>query len=674
MITSHPDAIEAWTGTEAELFTDVFQPAPHLTPSEWAEQHRIITQGPMRGQAWSNAMTPYLVEILDFIGAPWARRGVVRKSARIGFTEGVLVNGFGWTVAMDPCPVAIVQPTDEEAKGFSKENLTPFLELNPIVGARLGSMGIRDADATITFKRFPGGFLSVLGSVADTNMRRRSFRRVFVDEVDGMKLDGGEGDPLLRFQKRTDDFVDDAAVMLVGSTPHLKHLSRIDREFAKSDQRFWHVPCPHCSELLVLRWGGPDTPYGVKWEREVCCKGCGVVVEDGPEKCPDCGRAEFTTRHLPETAYYRCEHCGEGIAESDREAMVQGGRFIATNPMGEIPGWHLDALISLMPAARWAVLAAEFIAATKDASDLQVFWNTVLGLSWEERGEKIEVAALEARAIEYTDAAGAVVDVPDGVGVLTAFVDVQGSWLELLVRGWGLEEESWDILHQRITGPPDSAATWAALDGFLIRRYRNVHGVQLPIFFTLVDVGAYHDAACSFVKPREARNVFGSIGDRSGGPDHVPVKKPTKANAQGAKIWTIGTYRMKTALFRRLALTTVGPRYMHLRAYNGERCNGFDAEYFAQFESEKRVVRRVKGSQKAKAMYVQTRERNEAIDLHVGNMAALIASGLGIRENLPGFVEAARRPPAPEAETAERPRRDAGEDGWATGGGKWGSW
>lgn len=674
-LLSHPDAIDNWREAEREVFGDVFQPAPHLTPSEWADRHRVITQGPMRGQAWSMEMTPYLVEILDFIGAPWARRGVVRKSTRVGYTEGVLMNAFGWTVAMDPCPIAIVQPTDEEAKGFSKEQVDPFLDLNPIVGQRFGEMGIRSADSTMTFRKFPGGYLVILGAVKDTNMRRRSAKRMLIDEVDGMRMASTEGDPLLRFQKRTDDYADDAGVMLVGSTPSVKGASRIDREFEKSDQRFYHVPCPHCHELQVLRWGTAETPFGIKWDREICCKGCGVIVEGRPEKCPDCGRGEFTTRHLPETAYYQCEHCGKAIDEADKEEAVDAGRFIPTKPLGEIPGWHIDALISKMPAARWALLVADFLAAGDDETDLQVFWNTVLGLAWTELGKKIKEGSLEARAEEYADATGAVVDVPAGVGVLTAFVDVQDSWLELLVRGWGLEEESWDIIHQRIAGSPDTAHPWQVLEGYLIKRYRNVHGGEMPILCTLIDAAYDPDKVYKFVKPRAKRLVFASMGDKTGDPNAMPLRKPLKANASGVRVCTLGTYRLKTTLFQRLALTTPGPRYMHLRGYNSERCNGFDAEYFAQFDAEEKVKRMVKGSRVVRSMYMQTRRRNEAIDLHVGNIAALMVIG-GVRENMPAWIEAAKVKVEPQPAPAEKEAPERKDD-WVGGqrrGGGGGSW
>ncbi len=171
------------------------------------------------------------------------------------------------------------------------------------------------------------------------------------------------------------------------------------------------------------------------------------------------------------------------------------------------------------------------------------------------------------------------------------------------------------------------------------------------------------DSIYQFVKPREARNVFAIMGDRLGTPDHVPLKRPTRANADGVKVFTVGTFKMKEKLFWRLRIQRPGPDYIHLRAYNPDRCNGFDAEYYAQFEAEKKVRRRVKGSHTVKSMFVQTRKRNESIDLHVYNLAAIAAMGAGLRENLAEWVESARRPI--EEEKPEEPSRPASS--WAYG-------
>ncbi|MDP1108797.1 phage terminase large subunit family protein, partial [Klebsiella pneumoniae] len=86
-----------------------------------------------------------------------------------------------------------------------------------------------------------------------------------------------------------------------GSTPTVKGESRIEKSYANSDQRKYFVPCPHCGEYQVLEWGGPDTPYGMKWDKDE--SGVGI----------------------PESVFYVCKATGCVIREVDKDEMVERG-------------------------------------------------------------------------------------------------------------------------------------------------------------------------------------------------------------------------------------------------------------------------------------------------------------------------------------------------------------
>ena len=110
---------------------------------------------------------------------------------------------------------------------------------------------------------------------------------------------------------------------------------------------------------------------------------------------------------------------------------------------------------------------------------------------------------------------------------------------------------------------------------------------------------------------------------------------------------------------------------MHFRRMDPDLCRGFDAEWVAQAGAEKKVRRRVKGTLKWILQYVQTRARNEFIDLQVLCDVALRALGPGVYENMPEWVEAAGVV-AVDSEKPDEParpnwlgRRRGG--GWATG-------
>jgi phage terminase large subunit GpA-like protein len=115
--------------------------------------------------------------------------------------------------------------------------------------------------------------------------------------------------------------------------------------------------------------------------------------------------------------------------------MVERGEYRAANPSSLIPGFRLSQLIS--PKKSWGEIAVEFLAAKKSPETLKAF-NTVLAELFEETHE----VATDARAwwnrCEPFEA-----EVPDGVTLITAGVDVQADRLEMEIVGWGRDEESW---------------------------------------------------------------------------------------------------------------------------------------------------------------------------------------------------------------------------------------
>jgi phage terminase large subunit GpA-like protein len=256
-------------------------------------------------------------------------------------------------------------------------------------------------------------------------------------------------------------------------------------------------------------------------------------------------------------------------------------------------------------------------------------------------------------------------EVPRGVGILTAAIDVQADRLELEVDGWGAGEESWTIDHVRLYGDTAHEDVWQRAESYLARAYGHEAGGELRIRAAMIDSGYRTTEVYRFVRSRQARNVWASKGTDEKG--KAPLSKATRANRDGVKVWTIGTVAMKDTLFARLRVQRPGPRYIHFR---GPTETGLDAEYFAQFAGEKAVTERGRGGQ-AVRRYVQVRPRNEAIDLKVLNLAALHALGPRVREELGKWSERAAQQgvvaeagadgvPPPPPKRAPKPQRRAG--------------
>jgi len=632
------------------------KPLPDVV--EWADATRLLCQGPQVGQPMKMSETPYLEEVLRFCVDPWAPEGTVLKAARIGYTEGIIGTMIVWTVSVDPCTMAVLQPTDLEAKSYSRDNITKMIEVTPALREQWGhddrkGSGRRRRDTTMAFKGFEGGHLEIFGSVSPVNLRRRSVKRAFADEVDGMEINVKEGDPLELYATRGQEYADFGGFMLCGSTPTLRGDSLIAHRYAESDKRVWECPCPHCGHWQVVEW------RRIRWDKISVCGTCDAELYDHDDpRCPGCQSLERKTRHLTDTAYLQCENedCKVGQVREgpEKRAMIQAGRWKVRNPHAKLPGWHIPQLISLLPGASWPRQIDKFLAAKGDPAKHKVWTNTILGEVWEDLSERPSVSALEARAEQYVTPQGEIVMVPEGVGVLTAGVDVQDRRLELLVRGWGIDDESWDILHQRIQGDTDDPATWAILDSFLARPYQHASGAALRIVSTFVDSGHRTRAVYRFCGPRERRRVWACKGDagHQGYPSlvdpGVTTRKANKyKNIPKIRLWHVGTFAQKESLFARLLVPEPGPRYIHLRAPDPDICNGFDAAYFKQFESEAKVLDREDRGRKI-WRWKQLQDRNEAIDLHVYATAAYDA--LGIRETIGEFVALASsgaQPPAP---------------------------
>ncbi len=138
--------------------------------------------------------------------------------------------------------------------------------------------------------------------------------------------------------------------------------------------------------------------------------------------------------------------------------MLEVGEWrAATEGDRRTAGFHLSALYS--PWETWAEIAIEHGRVHKDPPRLQVWVNTKLGESWEDQaGDTVPADPLMDRREDWSE------DLPEGVAVLTAGVDVQGDRLELQVIGWGRDEEAWVVDYRVIWGDPSGPRVWADLD------------------------------------------------------------------------------------------------------------------------------------------------------------------------------------------------------------------
>lgn len=562
------------SGIWRQAFAEAFAPRPRISVSEWADRHRHIAEGtgPEPGP-WRTARAPYLREPMDAISDPAVERVVVMAGSQLGKSE-LFLNAIGYHVDQDPAPMLVVQPTEIAMQAFSKERIEPTFRATPALRGKITD-SLRDTKNTILLKQFAGGYLACAWATSAVSLSSRPIRIALFDEIDRYPDSlGRDGDPLAQGIQRTSNFHNRKIVKV--STPTVEGLSKIAAAYDDSDQQRFHVPCPRCGVYQVLAWSG------ITWAKD----GAGKPILDD--------------------VHYRCPECKQRIEERDRPAMLALGEWKADNPGHPTRGYQISALYS--PWVRWRELVAEWDKATRerDKRGLQDFVNLRLGEPWVESGDQVSVEQLEKNREEYA------AEVPDGVLLLTAGVDVQDNRLEAEVVGWGVGRESWGIAYTILAG--DTTVTtgplspWAKLDAFLARAWSRVDGSALGLWCVCVDSGGHRtQEVYEFCRARLARNIF-AVKGRAG--DGIPIAgKPSTSNHLRVPLYPVGVDSAKVTLLSRLALAGPGPGYCH---FPTAREAGYDDAYFRGLVSERRKSKMRAGRRVIE--WVQTYARNEPLD------------------------------------------------------------
>jgi phage terminase large subunit GpA-like protein len=570
------------------------EPPPLFTVSEWADTYRQLPEtSAERGGRWNTAKVPYLRGIMDAVHEPGVRKIAVMKGAQVGGSEA-LHNLLGYFMAYDPCPMLMVQPTVDVAIEWSKERLGDMLRsteaLRELVREGRDGRDPLNPESTLQFKIFPGGYLALGGANTPNTFARRAVRLAFGDDVDRFPaVVGDEGDPADLLEDRIRTFPDGLVALV--STPKFAQ-GRIDTVYRHSDQRRYMLTCPSCGREDWVTWGD-RTHFHVTYEG-----------------------------HDPNTARLVCpaDGCGAAVDEAGRRVMVLAGRWVATAAALEpgCVGFHLPATISLLGDVTLPRLVSKWLTArARGRESLRVFINTSLAEGWEDRGARMNPHALLSRRESY----GPDVEVPEWAVALTAGVDVQDDRFEILVTAWGVAEERAVVDWRSVPGNPKHAETRAALLEALKRRYRHATGHQLPIHATCVDTGFATEEMYDFVLAHQARRIYATKG--FAGKEGEPiVGKPSERrrgkDPRPVRLYPVNVDDAKGDVMNAITLTEPGPGYLHLPFH----LDTIDEEFCAQICAEHRETRYNRVGVATHAVWVQDRDRNEALDCSVLCLAA----------------------------------------------------
>lgn len=566
------------------------EPDPDLTVSEWADTHRkLSSRASAEPGQYRTGRTPYLRDIMDALSSSHpAQRISFMKAAQVGATEAGN-NWIGFVIHHAPGPMLAVLPTVEMAKRSSRGRIDPLIEDSPALKERVQPARSRDAGNSMLSKEFPGGILVLTGANSATGLRSMPARYVFLDEVDAYPASADEeGDPVSLAEARTTTFAHRRKVFMV-STPTIRGLSRIEREYEASDQRRYYVPCPHCGHMQWLEF------ERLRWEKG-----------------------------QPETAVYVCVSCDRAIAEHHKTQMLEQGEWRATATASDPTsiGFHLSALYSPIGWKSWSQIAREWLAAQGSDEMLRAARNTILGETWVENGEAPEWQRLADRR-EVFDA-----DIPMGGLFLTAGADVQKDRIEVDVWAWGRGLESWFVDHIVLAGGPGDPECWQALTDLLGRTWSHENGSVMPLAKLAIDTGYETSAVYAWARAQGIAQVA-PVKGLEGFNRATPVSGPTFVDAtlngrklkRGARLWSVATATFKAETYRYLRLerpeTQGDPHpagFVHLPDW-------VDSEWLKQLVAEQLVTIRDRRGY-ARQEWQKMRERNEALDTRIYARAA----------------------------------------------------
>jgi len=550
----------------------------------------------------------------------------VMKAIRVGATEGLINNFLAYIADVDPGPCLVVEPNDNLCKRYSTIQLDPMIRDTERLHGKIRDNSARDKSNKTLYKEFPGGFILIASARSPGDFRQLTVRYLLNDEVDGYPgSTGDEGDPIDLAVGRTRTVAYSKIVNI--SSPTIRGISRIAAAYEESSQGHYEVPCPHCGYFQILVFGPRS---------EFAKLSTGYLKFD---------KANCTYAH------YECQNCRKPIDESEKHMMVARGRWRHLFPERVVHrGFHISELVAPWLKSSWTEIAKDWVKTEHKRGRLQVFINQRLGETWRLQDEvEIDPHFLMTRREEYER-------VPAGALLLIMSVDVQSDRLEALVKGWGLQEESWFVDYRIIYGSPENDSTWARLDEYADTTWQWETGVRRKIVAMGVDSGFKAEKVYRYVlhRRRQRRRMTFAFVGRAGFDRQMVALSKSKRLRTILQIAGIDTIKQK--IFDRLQIVRnksddpFPPGYMHFNM----KCV---KEYFDQLTSERQAIGvNRKTGQTQRVWKLPEGARNEALDCEVYNHAALAMLEPVNWEKLAGVMAAEAERIKGEPVTIESPQ------------------
>lgn len=586
------------TDSLVQIARRALRPDPRLTVCDWADRHRQLSTvvsaepGPYR-----TARVPYMREPIDHLSpASPVQSVVIMKGAQLGVTEAA-INWVGYIIDQIPGPILVVLPTEATAKRWSKQRVAQLLRDTTVLHGKVRDKKSRDSSNTILEKEFNGGILIMTGANSSVGLRSMPARFRVYDEIDGFPADvDQEGDPVELAERRSATFQRGKSIKI--SSPTLKGLSRIEHEYISGSQAEYHVPCPHCNQLQTIRW------KNIQWDRDE------------------------NNEVMLDTIALACEGCGSMIEERYKTEMLAGGEWVHRFLERTVKSYFISSLYSPVGWYSWADAVVLWEKAQRKPELLKVFINTVLGETWEDRGEAPEWRRVYDRREGYARNI-----VPCDASLITVGVDVQKNRLEAEIVAWNRRRESWSLSYRVFMGDPDQSKVWRNLEEILIEVFPTEQGGSLLVHAMAVDSGYATQHVYNWVRTQPAQKVFSIKGTDSGmasvgTPKVIDIRfRDGMKVYRGARVWPLNSGMLKGELYG--CLRSDPPTDESDEPFPVGYCHfpEYGEEYFKQLTAE-RLVTKVNAKGFVKLEWRKHYDRNEALDCRVYARAAGLIVGM----------------------------------------------
>lgn len=582
----------------AEAAAAAMAPPPPPDITRWCEENIVFDErSPMPGPFRISAF-PFLREIHECLSPEHPSREVtIRGSAQWGKTISVLQPTLGAWHEYTPLDSLVVHPTMSAATEWVNNKWLPMRRQAPALRAVFGDgRGGDNRDATFNQETLSrNGSLKVASSGSPADLTGTTRRLVIMDDLSKYEMTD-MGDPEALATSRAAAF-EDAKIVRI-STPLIEGTCRITKAFQRSDQRFYHVPCPHCGNKAPLTW------------------------------------ANFKARIDPErlhAAHFVCEPCGGVIEHHHKVPMVAAGKWVGQNSAGDHPGFHLWR--AYVPQRDWASIAVEYaqvmgwtrltltqatesaLRGEVEAETEQTFFNDVLGLPYQQASKGPDWTALRDRVEnakpDETMDRGLV---PAKGVILGGGADCQHDRIEVHIVAHGAGFRRHVVDYMIIPHPIGSDEGRAQLDALLKGTWRTPLGRRIALDMLAIDGGAYTNDVWDWAKRHPwSRVIIVKGSSTQNGPAMLPMKFERRADGQAKRAqkraFLLNVSQLKAELYGYLAKDDP-----LARGYCGF-ATGLGDEYFRQVSSEVRVLKRSRtGVVTSQWELVEPTRRNEALD------------------------------------------------------------